>query len=180
MNEVAIRCQGGDFLAIALLRRSHPGASDYWDGNWVTASVEVQAGGFRGSVGGRLRAEELAAFSTRFARLQESLRGTAEFATMEEWLSIRVEGDVRGHRVCRCVVRDEPGSRNALDGTLATDRTFTAATVAELAAAVQAFPVIGRPERRTRRSSRAATRTVIHPEPSATSGRRRRSRRPGR
>src|SRR3954454_9303348 len=90
MCEVTIRCEGGELLAITLLGRSHPGASDYWDGNWVLAAVKVQAGGFRGSVGGHLRSEELADFRNQLARLQESLRGTAEFATMEEWLSIRV------------------------------------------------------------------------------------------
>ena len=43
-------------------------------------------------------ADELLAFHDQLARLQESLRGTAEFATMEGWLSIRVEGnaDERG------------------------------------------------------------------------------------
>jgi hypothetical protein len=145
MAEVAIRCEGGEFLTINVLGRSHYPAADYWDGNWVTASVEVQAGGFRGSVGGHLRAEELVAFHDQLARLQESLRGTAEFATMEGWLSIRVEGDGRGHMECRCVIRDEPGIGNTLDCTLATDQTCTRATVAELAAAVQAFPVVGRP-----------------------------------
>jgi hypothetical protein len=145
MCAVAIRCEGGDFLTVTLLGRSHPGASDYWDGNWVTASVKVQAGGFCGSVGGDLRAEELVAFHNQFARLQESLRGTAEFATMEGWLSLRVEGDGRGRLTCRCVLRDEPGIGNTLDCTLVTDQTFTRSSVAELAAAVEAFPVVGRP-----------------------------------
>ncbi len=76
MHEIAICCEGDEFLTIALLGRSHPEATDYWDGNWVTASVEARAGGFRGSVGGHLRAEELAAFHDQLARLQESLRGT--------------------------------------------------------------------------------------------------------
>jgi hypothetical protein len=145
MCEIAIRCKGGEFLTIALIGRSYPDASDYWDGNWITAFVEVQAGGFRGAVRGHLRAEELAAFHDQFARLQELLRGTAEFATMEGWLSIRVEGDGRGHMECRCVVRDQPGIGNTLDCTLATDQTFIRTTLAELAAAIQAFPAIGRP-----------------------------------
>ena len=114
MCEVAIRCEGGEFLTITLVGRSHPGASDYWDGNWVTASVEIRAGGFRRSVSGHLRAEELATFHGQLARLQESLQGTAEFATMEEWLSIRVEGDGQGHMECRCVIRDQPGIGNTL------------------------------------------------------------------
>ena len=124
----------------------------------MTASVEVQAGGFRGSVGGHLRAEELVAFHGQLARLPESLRGTAEFATMEGWLSIRVGGDGRGHMECRWVVRDEPGIGNTLDFTLATDQTFTRSTVAELATAVQAFPVVGRPSLRSQERGKPARR----------------------
>jgi hypothetical protein len=145
MCEVAIRCDSGDFLTVTLLGRSHPGATDYWDGNWVRASVQLAAGGFRGSVGGDLRAEELAQFHGRLVRLQQSLRGTAEFDTMERWLSIRVAGDGKGHMEFRCIIRDQPGIGNTLDCTLATDQTFTQRTVAELGAAVQAFPVIGQP-----------------------------------
>lgn len=144
MCEVAIRCDGGDFLTIKLLGRSHPGASDYWDRNWVRAAVEVAAGGFRGSVGGDLRAEELAQFHNQLVRLQQSLRGTAEFETLERWLSIRVTGDGMGHMEFRCNIRDQPGTGNMLDCTLATDQTFTRSTVRELSAAVQAFPVIGK------------------------------------
>jgi hypothetical protein len=145
MCQVSIRCNGGGFLTIALLGRSHPGATDYWDGNWVRAAVEVAAGEFRGSAGGDVRAEEVAQFHDQLARLQQSLRGTAEFQTMEGWLSIRVTGDGKGHMEFRCVIRDQPGIGNALDCTLATDQTFTRATVTALAAAVQAFPVIGEP-----------------------------------
>lgn len=145
MCEIAIRCDGGGFLTIALLGRSHPQATDYWDGNWVRAEVEVMAGGFHGSVPGDLRAEEVAQFHGQLARLQESLQGTAEFETMEGWLSIRVMGDGKGHMKFRCVIRDQPGIGNTLDCTLSTDQTFTRSTVSELAAAVQAFPVIARP-----------------------------------
>src|SRR5437870_411567 len=97
MCEVTINCKDGDFLTITLLGRSHPGATDYWDGNWLSASLGVAAGGFRGSVSGYLRAEEIAQFHEQFVRLQESLRGTAEFQTMEGWLSIRVTADGKGH-----------------------------------------------------------------------------------
>ena len=143
MFEVAVRCEGGEFLTITVLGRSHPGSTDFWDGNWVRAAVEVSAGGFRGEVCGDLRADELAAFAGQLAHLQESLRGEAAFDTMEGWLSLRVTGNGRGHLTFRCVIRDEPGVGNTLDCVLATDQTFTRSTVAELAAVVQAFPVVG-------------------------------------
>jgi hypothetical protein len=145
MCEVTIRAEGGGFLNITLLGRSHPGAADYWDGNWLRAAVKVEAGGFRGSVSGDLRANELAQFLHQFAGLQKSLQGTAKFETMEGWLSIQVTGDGRGHMEFRCTVLDEPGVGNSLDCTLASDQSFTATTIAELAEAVQEFPVVGKP-----------------------------------
>ena len=146
MYEFTIRCDGRSFLKVALLGRLNSGANDYWDGNWIRSAVDVQAGGFRGSVSGDLRIEELASFFDQMSQLQKSLRGIAEFETMEAWLSIRVTGDGRGHMECRCVIRDDPSIGNTLfDCTLASDQTFTQATITELAAAMQAFPVVGKP-----------------------------------
>jgi hypothetical protein len=145
MCEITIRCEGGEFLTITLWGRSHSPATDFWDGNWISAMVKVQAGGFRGSVGGDLRAEELVDFLKHLVLLQEALRGTAQFFTMEGWLSIRVEGDGRGHMKCECTLLDEPGIGNRLEFTLNTDQTFTRSTVDELTAAVHEFPVLGAP-----------------------------------
>jgi len=145
MFEITIHCDSADFLKITLLGRSHPGADDYWDGNWVKSTIEVQVGGFRGSVVADLRTDELARFLDQLRPLQSSLRGTAEFESMERWLSIRGTGDGRGHMEFRCVVQDQPGVGNKLDFTLATDQSFCQTTVKELAAALQAFPVIGSP-----------------------------------
>jgi hypothetical protein len=144
MWEVAIRCEGRNHLTIALWGRSHA-ATDYWDGNWVRTSVEVEVGGFRGSVDGDVRTDELVRFHQQLAHLQQTLWGTAEFATMEGWLSIRAEGDGCGHLTFRCAIYDEPGVGNALHCTLTTDQTFTRNTVAELEKAIEALPVIGTP-----------------------------------
>jgi hypothetical protein len=145
MCKIVIRSDGSDFLTISLLGRSHPMATDYWDGNWVKTAVEVTAGGFRAAVFGDLRTDEIARFHGQLVHLQELLRGTAELVTLEQWLLIQAAGDGQGHIGFRCVIRDSPGNGNTLDCSLATDQTFTQATVADLAAAVQAFPVIGKP-----------------------------------
>lgn len=50
-----------------------------------------------------------------------------------------------GHMTFECTVRDQPGIGNTLEFLLATDQTFTRFTVAELAAVVKRFPVIGSP-----------------------------------
>jgi hypothetical protein len=145
MCEVVIRGEGEEFLGMTLLGRSALGAGDYWDGNWVKALVDVHVGGFRGSVDGDLRAEELLRFHRQFELLQQSLRGHAWFETYERWLSIHVAGDGRGHMEVRSVIRDQPVMGNTLDCILVTDQSFTRATVAALAAAVRRFPVIGEP-----------------------------------
>jgi hypothetical protein len=134
-----------EFLAITILGRSHPDARDYWDGNWVRASVEVAAGGFRGQVNSDLRAEELASFHRQVARLAGSLAGEARFETMEEWLSIAVTGDARGQVELSCEVRDQPGGRNRLAFRLALDQTYLQLMVAQLGQAVSRFPIVCRP-----------------------------------
>lgn len=144
MCEVIIGCDGGSVLRITLLGRSHPDTNDFWDGNWIRAAVEAKVGGFHGSVNGEARADELAQFLDQLARLQETLQGTAEFETMEGWLSIRITGDGRGHMEIRCVIRDEPGIGNTLNCTFASDQTFTRTTVVQLAEISRAFPVVGK------------------------------------
>jgi hypothetical protein len=123
--------------------RSHPAASDYWDGNWVRAVVEVAAGGFRGKVEGDLRADEFDAFRRELDLLGESLAGIARFATMEGWLSISATGDGHGHIELSCEVCDQPGIGNTLAFRLALDQTYLRPLVAQLRQAMAKLPVIG-------------------------------------
>jgi hypothetical protein len=135
-----------EFLAITLLGRTHPEAHDYWDGNWVRATVEVVAGSFQGQVDGDLRADELATFHHEIAQLAESLAGEARFTTMEDWLSINAAGDGRGHIELSCEIRDQPGIGNLLAFRLSLDQTDLRPMVAQLGRALSEFPVIGRPD----------------------------------
>ena len=142
MCTIRIGGEQAEFLAITILGRSHPGARDRWDGNWVRASVEIAAGGFRGEVGGDLRAEELASFHRDIARLADSVAGEARFTTMEDWLSIVVTGDRRGHVELACEVRDQPGVGNTLAFRLGLDQTYLRPMVDQLGHAVSEFPEI--------------------------------------
>ena len=147
MAEYVIHFGGAEaeYLKLTLWGRSAPDATDYWDGNWFVCNADVAAGGFRGAVSGDLRTEELASFAVQLGRLQESLWGEAEFDTMEDWLSIRITGDGRGHMELRCRLQDRPGDGNTLEFALAIDQSFTRSSLAQLAAAVRAFPVVGSP-----------------------------------
>ena len=110
------------------------------------ASVEVAAGGFRGEVAGNRPPIRSWPRSIAKSRLAGSLAGEARLATMEEWLSIVVTGDGRGHIELSCEVRDQPGIGNRLAFRLALDQTTLRPMVAQLGRAVSEFPVIGRPD----------------------------------
>ncbi|HEV3163271.1 MAG TPA: hypothetical protein VGZ22_04465 [Isosphaeraceae bacterium] len=143
MCTIRIGGERAEFLTVTLVGRSYPASNDYWDGNWIRAVVKVTAGGFRGEVGGDLRAEELLEFYQQLVPLFETLSGEATFSTMEGWLSIRVSGDGHGHMNLRCEVRDQAVDGNTLTFRLGLDQTFLRPMLSELGRAVSEFPVIG-------------------------------------
>ena len=38
-----------EHLAVEVLAREHPDKSDYWDGNWLTAMIDVASGPWHGT-----------------------------------------------------------------------------------------------------------------------------------
>lgn len=132
-----------EYFALTAQGRSGAG-DDFWDANWIVCAVEVHAGGFRGQVGGMIRAEELEDFSKQLERLAENLGGEAHLATMEDWLDLRLTGDGRGHIAASCRLSDESGSRNTLECRIDFDQTFLPQVRRGVARMLEAFPVLFR------------------------------------
>jgi hypothetical protein len=124
--------------------RSHPDATDFWDGNWLDCTAEVTAGAFHGRLDRSLRAGELDRFRGQLARLHETLTGEAVLETMEHWLMIRVAGDGRGHLEASCRLCDGPALGNVLECRLSFDQTFLPTVVRQLETAMQTHPIVGR------------------------------------
>jgi hypothetical protein len=135
----------GEHVIIEPRRRNYPDCSDYWDGNWIGCTIDVRAGGFRGSVNADLRTEEFVSFRDALRDLYDRLAGEAMFETMEHWLTIKIVGDGRGHFEAKCELRDDPGMGNRLEFALAFDQTDLPPVLRDLDAIVAAFPVVGRP-----------------------------------
>jgi hypothetical protein len=129
-------------LEVAVTSRAHPGRADYWDGNWVNASVAICSGAFTGTYGATLRSEELVRFRDGLRALHRTLAGSVTFRTMERWLLIEIEGDGKGHFHARCVARDEAGRGNELAFELHFDQTDLPAALRGLDAICEAFPVL--------------------------------------
>jgi hypothetical protein len=129
-------------------RRERPHATDYWDGNWVEAGIEIAAGSFSGSFPAALRADEFVQFRDQLRPLYEKLTGRAVFDPMEPWLRIEVEGDGKGRFHAACKAFDRLGTGNALTFTIDFDQTELPASLKGLDAICEAFPVVGSPDAR--------------------------------
>jgi hypothetical protein len=123
--------------------RERPDATDYWDGNWICTTITLAAGAFRAEVEAQLRAEDFVRFRDRLRPLHAKLVGRAKFDTMEEWLSIDVEGDGKGHFRADCVAVDTPGTGNRLTFAIELDQTDLPEILKGLDAIALAFPVVG-------------------------------------
>ena len=131
-----------EYIALNVSGRGYPNATDFWDANWLICTVEIAVGAFRGWVDSMIRTEELEGFRGQLLRLHDGLHGEAEFATMEEWLSLRLIGDGRGHIEARCQLGDEPGGGNTLTCRLSMDQTFLPPLMRELSELLNAYPVL--------------------------------------
>jgi hypothetical protein len=133
-------------LTLTLHGRSLPYATDYWDGNWLACTAEVAAGAFHGSLDRLLRNEDISRFHDRVAGLYERLSGEALFDTLEGWFDLRLIGDGHGHIEARGQLCDDPVRGNVLEFRLFFDQAYLPPLMAQLRAAMKAFPVVGRPD----------------------------------
>lgn len=132
-----------------MLSRSHPGSTDFWDGNWLRTPLSGTLGGFRFEVAqAQPRADEIARFAKALIALHESLIGEARLESLEDWVNLTITGDGSGRLDVAGTVRDDAGSGNALRfGLDGYDQSFLPPLIADLTDVLAVFPVLGRPTR---------------------------------
>ena len=113
----------GDHVIVRPRRYTYPGATEYWDANWVDASLEVAAGAFRGRLDAQLCAHDFPRWRDDLRMLHAKLEGVATLETTEPWIELSVEGDGRGHFVAKAVVRDGSSFENRLSFETRFDQT---------------------------------------------------------
>ena len=69
VRAIVIGADRSEQLSMLVTRREFPEASDYWDGNWVYATIRIRAGAFRGEYEALLRTNELASFRDQLGTL---------------------------------------------------------------------------------------------------------------
>ena len=114
---------------------------EYHDDNWLTVEIRVRAGGFRGKASAAIITSELNAFLPELRALYANLSGTAVFVTIEEQLSLRLDGNGKGHVQLRGEIADQAGIGNCLHFSLALDQSQLGTSIRELERVVLQFPV---------------------------------------
>ncbi|HZR21695.1 MAG TPA: hypothetical protein VFE51_30715 [Verrucomicrobiae bacterium] len=128
-------------IEIDVLRYERLAVGEYYDDNWLSAQIRVRAGAFSGQVEAALLASELVAFLSSLEALHATLRGSAEFSTLEEQLHLVLVGDGRGHIALTGDIADQPGIGNRLHFALQFDQSGLAASIRELEKVTSQFPV---------------------------------------
>ena len=137
-----------EHVAVEVVAREHPDKSDYWDGNWLTAWVEVASGPWHGKYRAALRADEFVHFRDQLGRLIDDPEAPpAEFESMEPWLrfSIHRSPDRHGHVRVTGRAQTEPffDSHNVFYFVLELKTELLSANLDELGKVIDEFPVYG-------------------------------------
>lgn len=99
---------------------------------WLSARVKIDAGSFIGSVSMSILCSELMRFKEELEPLYRTLRGKAEFNTIERQLHLVVTVDKTGHVTVQGELMDGAGVGNELHFTLRFDQTLLWHTIAEI------------------------------------------------
>jgi len=128
-------------VTVDVLSYERPVTGEHYDDNWLVVAISVLAGGFSGRARASILTGELVRFAEQLHPLCESLKGTAEFATLEGQLSLKLVGDGRGHIQLSGEVSDRPSLGNMLSFSFEFDQTLLRRSIHELDCVIRTFPV---------------------------------------
>jgi hypothetical protein len=134
---------GPDIVKIEPLKWTHADAELDWDKNWIHSRITIKGGAFRGQFYCDLMTTDFELFKRALKQTYDSLKGHAEFKTLEGQIQIKIEGDGLGHFTVDCEVMDEAGIGNKLTVTMAFDQTQIPGFVRQLDKIVKQFPIQG-------------------------------------
>lgn len=143
MHTVTFGAARGDRLVIAVHGRMHPGADDFWDGNWLVSPIEIVSGGFTARLDAGLRANELQEFRQQLEACPKS-GGSARLTSLEDWLDLTVTVEADGRVEAEGVaVADHSSGNRLLFRIEGIEYAQLAEVVAGLTAIERAYPVLG-------------------------------------
>jgi hypothetical protein len=144
--EILIGDAGHEHVRIRVLGRTHPGARESAEANWLVTPIRIVVGGFTAEIPAALRADELHRFREGLEQVRDSAAGTAVLKSIEDWISLAVVHEANGTLSVTGSADDQPGIGNTLrfafDGL---DPGGLEQLVASLRACEEQFPVVAGP-----------------------------------
>jgi hypothetical protein len=144
--EIVIGDTRHEHIRIRVLGRTHPGAQDSAEANWLVSPISIAVGGFTAEIPAALRSDELHRFREGLEQVQRSAAGTAVLKSIEAWISLAVVHEANGTLSVTGSADDQPGIGNTLrfafDGL---DAALLEPLVVSLRACEEQFPVVEGP-----------------------------------
>ena len=142
--EIVIGRRDSDHVLIQVVGRMHPGADDYWDGNWLASPITARLRGFTVALDAALRTDELQSFRRELERVHRTMSGSAELVSMEEWITLQIVCEPNGHLDVGGELSEDSPARNTLRFSLpGLDQTDLPGLIDALLAVEGRFPVVG-------------------------------------
>jgi hypothetical protein len=140
MSTIQIKGHDGS-VSIEVSRFERPNAIDHSDANWLSSTIEVNAGPFNGRYAATLTTHDLVAFSAELEAVLAGKNPKAVFATDEGWLSLEITVNSRGGAQVAGEAVCDRGPKAKLSFSFETDRTCLTKASQSAADIVAAFPV---------------------------------------
>jgi hypothetical protein len=128
-------------IEVEVLGYERATVGEYWDDNWLRVEIQVAAGELRGKAAAAFITSELSKFLSELRPLFETLKGKAEFATIEEQLKLQLVGDGKGHIGLTGEIADQRGIGNRHLFAFEVDQSQLGASIRKLERVTSEFPV---------------------------------------
>jgi hypothetical protein len=100
--------------------------------DWIKGQVQIEVGAFKGELELQLCVSDIIRFKEQLEPVYERLEGVAEFNTVEDQLSIRIEVDKLGHVQASGYLLDDFVAGNKLHFNISYDQTLLWHTISEI------------------------------------------------
>ena len=141
MKSVVIGAEEHERVELTVLGYERQATGEFYDDNWLSCEVRVQAGAFGGKYSASFLASELSQLHQSLECLYRNLKGSVRFESMESQLELQFTCDSLGHIAVLGTAMDQAGIGNKLSFSVSFDQTFLQRLVQELRQVVQAYPV---------------------------------------
>jgi hypothetical protein len=145
-DKVKLHILGEDTkIEIEVICRSHPNCTDYWDGNWITSTINIEIPGYKAQFNADLRTDELRDFANELKLMDKKLKGKASLFNLDGYLELECEINKKGVIYWTVETCYPAGIGAVLKFDFGSDQSYLKGIVKEIESILSVFPVLGKP-----------------------------------